>query len=143
MFHSVCPSFCANTGSHPGQARMTYEQALSSKRAKDFRSFHKQITQSSDLLFQALQESEQAVKTWTALVVDPTDLGTLAGLNSYGHDWLVSARPHKRRFSCLINQVLPYRFLMERILAQKIIEVNIVQQLSFASSFAVGAITIL
>ena len=40
------------------------------------------------LLRRALALSEQALRTWSARVVDPTDLGTLAGLNAYGHDYL-------------------------------------------------------
>ena len=46
------------------------------------------IRKASDLLFEALAASETALKTWAKLVADPTDLGTLAGLNAYGHDWL-------------------------------------------------------
>ncbi len=46
------------------------------------------IRRASDLLFEALDASEIALKTWMKLVADPTDLSTLAGLNAYGHDWL-------------------------------------------------------
>ena len=37
---------------------------------------------------QAGNLSEEALRTWAAQVADPTDLGSLAGLNAYGHDWL-------------------------------------------------------
>jgi len=35
-----------------------------------------------------VRRSETALRTWSELVVDPTDLGTLAALNAYGHDYL-------------------------------------------------------
>ncbi len=50
--------------------------------------YHPLITRASDLLFEAEEASEQALRTWIEQVADPTDLGTLAGLNAYGHDWL-------------------------------------------------------
>jgi hypothetical protein len=50
--------------------------------------YHPLICGASDLLFQAVEASEEALRTWAAQVADPTDLGSLAGLNAYGHDWL-------------------------------------------------------
>jgi len=50
--------------------------------------YHPLIGRASDLLFAAVAVSEEALRTWAAQVADPTDLGSLAGLNAYGHDWL-------------------------------------------------------
>ena len=69
-------------------ARAALDDARRIRADGDMLGYHPAIRAASDLLFEARQMSEQAIRTWTRLVVDPTDLGTLAGLNAYGHDWL-------------------------------------------------------
>ena len=70
------------------QARAAYDQAQEAWKARDHVAFHPLIGSASDLLFQAQAASEEALRIWAAQVADPTDLGSLAGLNAYGHDWL-------------------------------------------------------
>ena len=70
------------------QARSAYDLALEKRKTENDFVYNPLIRKASDLLFEALAASETALKTWVKLVADPTDLGTLAGLNAYGHDWL-------------------------------------------------------
>ena len=70
------------------QARLAYDVAMEKRKTEDDFVYNPLIRKASDLLFEALAASETALKTWVKLVADPTDLGTLAGLNAYGHDWL-------------------------------------------------------
>jgi len=70
------------------QARAAYDRAQEKREAKDHVAYHPLITRSSDLLFAAEEASERALRMWAKQVADPTDLGSLAGLNAYGHDWL-------------------------------------------------------
>lgn len=70
------------------QARAGYDEAQEKRKTEDDFVYNSLICRASDLLYQALAASEIALKTWAALVADPTDLGSLAGLNAYGHDWL-------------------------------------------------------
>ena len=72
------------------QAREMYDRAQKAGEARDHVAYHPLICGASDLLFQAVEASEEALRTWAAQVADPTDLGSLAGLNAYGHDWLRS-----------------------------------------------------
>jgi hypothetical protein len=74
------------------QAREVYDQAQEQKTAGDALAFHPLITRAATLLGMAEQASEQALNTWAAQSADPTDTGTLAGLNAYGHDWLRGKR---------------------------------------------------
>ncbi|MFH1009274.1 MAG: hypothetical protein V1800_17505 [Candidatus Latescibacterota bacterium] len=70
------------------QARAAYDEAQERRKTVDDFVYHPLICRASDLLYEALAASEIALKTWASLVADPTDLGSLAGLNAYGHDWL-------------------------------------------------------
>ena len=70
------------------QARAVYDEAREKRKTADDFVYNPLIRRASDLLFEALAASETALKTWAKLVADPTDLGSLAGLNAYGHDWL-------------------------------------------------------
>ena len=70
------------------QARAMYDRAQEAWEARDHVAYHPLIGGASDLLFRAESASEEALRTWAAQVADPTDLGSLAGLNAYGHDWL-------------------------------------------------------
>ena len=70
------------------QARAAYDQAREKQENGDPVAYHPLITRASGLLFQAESASAQALRTWASQAADPTDLGTLAGLNAYGHDWL-------------------------------------------------------
>ena len=70
------------------QARAGYDEAQEKRKTADDFVYNPLICRASDLLYQALAASETALKTWAGLVADPTDLGSLAGLNAYGHDWL-------------------------------------------------------
>jgi hypothetical protein len=70
------------------QARAVYDEAREKRSTADDFVYNPLIRRASDLLFEALSASERALKTWATLVADPTDLGSLAGLNAYGHDWL-------------------------------------------------------
>ena len=71
------------------QARVAYDRAgqLRSQKSGHLE-HHTWINRAADLLAEAEMSSERALRTWTKLIVDPTDLGTLAGLNAYAHDWL-------------------------------------------------------
>ena len=68
-------------------ARVAYVEA-EQLRQKDFLAYGEAIDRTVALLEDALSLSEKALRTWAELVVDPTDRGTLAGLNAYGHDYL-------------------------------------------------------
>lgn len=70
------------------QAREAYDQAREKREARDHVAYHPLITRSSDLLSAAEEASERALRMWVEQVADATDLGSLAGLNAYGHDWL-------------------------------------------------------
>ena len=70
------------------QARAAYDFAQEKRKTENDMVYNPLIRRASDLLFEALDASEIALKTWMKLVADPTDLSTLAGLNAYGHDWL-------------------------------------------------------
>ena len=70
------------------QARSRYDQAQEALEARDHVAYHPLICAASDLLFRAETASEETLRAWAAQVADPTDLGSLAGLNAYGHDWL-------------------------------------------------------
>jgi len=70
------------------KAREHYDTAKIKLQEKNLVEYNKNITTAAYILKIAVKLSEQALKIWADLVVDPTDLGTLAGLNSYGHDWL-------------------------------------------------------
>jgi len=70
------------------QARAAYDFARDKRKTENDMIYNPLIRRASDLLFEALDASEIALKTWTKLVADPSDLGVLAGLNAYGHDWL-------------------------------------------------------
>lgn len=70
------------------QARAAYDQAQEKWQARDPVAYHPLMVRSSDLLSAALEASERALRTWADQVADPTGLGTLAGLNAYGHDRL-------------------------------------------------------
>ena len=70
-------------------ARESYDRAQNLKREKpNHLEYHKLINYTADLLSEAEISSERALQTWIKVIADPTDLGTLAGLNAYGHDWL-------------------------------------------------------
>lgn len=69
-------------------AREKYDQAMAIGKGGDMLGFHPVMGEASDLLFQAVRESEEALQTWAKQAADPSDLGSLAGLNAYGHDWL-------------------------------------------------------
>jgi hypothetical protein len=70
------------------EAKLAYEAAKKTREAKDFRGYGEQIDRTVSLLQEAVKLSEKALMTWKGLIVNPTDLGTLAGLNAYGHDYL-------------------------------------------------------
>lgn len=70
------------------QARAAYDLANEKRKTENDMVYNPLIRRASDLLFEALAASKSALGTWTKLVADPTDLGSLAGLNAYGHDWL-------------------------------------------------------
>lgn len=70
------------------QARRIYDEAQKVKETGNHMHYHSIIGRASDLLFEATEMSAGALTTWSELTADPTDLGTLAGLNAYGHDWL-------------------------------------------------------
>ena len=72
------------------QARAAYDFAREKRKTENDMVYNPLIRGASDILFEALKASETALKTWTKLVADPSDLGVLAGLNAYGHDWLRS-----------------------------------------------------
>ena len=72
------------------QAREAYDFAGEKRKTENDMVYNPLIRRASDLLFEALKASETALETWTKLVADPSDLGVLAGLNAYGHDWLRS-----------------------------------------------------
>ena len=74
------------------QARMAYDGAQKRWQAQNFVRYHQGMLDVVELLTQAVKQSEVAIRTWASQVVDPTDLGTLAGLNAYGHDWLKGMR---------------------------------------------------
>ena len=69
-------------------ARMKYDAAKVIGKRGDLLEYHPVIGQASDLLFEAVAQSERAIRTWASQVADATDAGSLAGLNAYGHDWL-------------------------------------------------------
>lgn len=70
------------------RARAAYDEAQEKRKTGDDFVYNPLIRRASDSLFEALAASETALMTWTRLMADPTDLGTLVGLNAYGHDWL-------------------------------------------------------
>lgn len=70
------------------QARAAYDQAQEMRQARDPVAYHPLVSRASALLHAALEASERALRTWADQVADPSSLGTLAGLNAYGHDWL-------------------------------------------------------
>jgi len=69
-------------------SRRAYLAARQSLADKQFLRCCSQMDESVSLLEDAFRLSETALRTWAALTVDPTDLGTLAALNAYGHDYL-------------------------------------------------------
>ena len=71
------------------QARRWYDRAQAVRRAgEDHLRYHELIGRAAQFLAAAQAASERALTRWTQVVADPTDAGTLAGLNAYGHDWL-------------------------------------------------------
>jgi len=69
-------------------ARAAYDEARAIRRSGDLLGFHPAIGKAAELLFETERLSAQAISTWAQQVADPTDAGSLAGLNAYGHDWL-------------------------------------------------------
>jgi hypothetical protein len=69
-------------------ARTAHRHARDRQEARDFQGYGEAMDRTVARLRQALLQSERALHTWNRRVVDPTDLGTLAGLNAYGHDFL-------------------------------------------------------
>ncbi len=69
-------------------ARSAYGRARERQEARDFQGYGEAMDGTVVLLREALKLSEQALRTWNARVTDATDLGTLAALNAYGHDYL-------------------------------------------------------
>ncbi len=70
------------------QAREAYDFAREKRKTENDMVYNPLIRRASDLLFEAFKASEAALETWAKLVADTSDLGVLAGLNAYGHDWL-------------------------------------------------------
>jgi len=69
-------------------ARAVYDQAQEIAKKGDMLGFHPKMGEASNLLFETEKLSQLALETWAKQVADPSDLGSLAGLNAYGHDWL-------------------------------------------------------
>ena len=69
-------------------AREKYDEAIAMGKGGDMLGFHPVMGRASDLLFDAVRQSEEALQTWAKQAADPSDAGSLAGLNAYGHDWL-------------------------------------------------------
>jgi len=69
-------------------ARGAYRAARQSLAEKQFLPYCRQMDDTVVMLEDALRLSDTALRTWSGLVVDPTDRGTLAALNAYGHDYL-------------------------------------------------------
>ena len=65
-----------------------YDQAQEIAKKGDMLGFHPKMGEASNLLFETEKLSQLALETWAKQVADPSDLGSLAGLNAYGHDWL-------------------------------------------------------
>ena len=74
------------------EAREAYDGAQRSREGQDFVRYHQRMVEARELLARAVALSEVAIRTWSSQVSDPTDLGTLAGLNAYGHEWLKGMR---------------------------------------------------
>ena len=51
-----------------------------------------QLQLSVDLLDEAIEVSRTALEAWVAAVRDRADLGVLAALNEFGHQYLLSLR---------------------------------------------------
>ena len=70
------------------EARISYCAAQEQEAKKHLMEYCRQMDAAAAGLEEALSRSEKALRTWSELAVDPTDLGTLAALNAYGHDYL-------------------------------------------------------
>ena len=55
---------------------------------EDHLRYHELIGRAAQLLFAAQARPSGRLGAGRQVVADPTDAGTLAGLNAYGHDWL-------------------------------------------------------
>ena len=85
--------FFLESASAVGQARVQFDagQALkpTTKNAKfDVTKYNQIFRQSAKTLEDAVTSLEKATRIWADTVRDPTDIGSLVGLNVYGLDWL-------------------------------------------------------
>ena len=76
-----------------GQARVQFDAAQALKPTTengkfDVSKYNRIMRQSAETLGDAVTALEKATRIWADTVRDPTDIGSLVGLNAYGLDWL-------------------------------------------------------